>query len=174
MLTSIPKKSLRNLAIYAGVLAIVIGVMVVPSYFAIDKTEARLVKIENQVKEQRTLAPVFGKLVKKRRELNKSSDTLAVRSALPRDDAGGVVDALTRLAADNRLQMAGVNLDINALVNEVRLMQVDLVLRGNLTDYRTFLHQLIAVPHLEFIERVRLMPVPDGREYRMRVWVALK
>jgi hypothetical protein len=53
-------------------------------------------------------------------------------------------------------------------------MQVDMVLRGNLADYRTFLKQLIAVPHVEFIERIRIMAIPDGREYRMRVWVTLK
>jgi hypothetical protein len=174
MISSIPKRSLRSLAIFTGVLAIVIGVMVVPSYFAIGKAEARRLKIETQVKAQRLLAPVFGKLVKKRRELNKSTANLTVRTALARDDASGVADALTRLAAGNRMQMAGINLDLNAMVNEVALMQVDMVLRGNLADYSTFLNQLIAVPHVEFIERVRIMAIPDGREYRMRVWVALK
>ncbi len=174
MISSIPKRSLRNLAIYTGVLAIVIGVMVVPSYFAIGKTEAKRVKIENQVNDQRLLAPVFGKLVKKRRVLNKSSANLPARVALARDEAAGVTEALTQLATVNRMQMVGIIPDLNAMVNEVRLMQVDMVLRGTLADYRTFLHQLIAVPHLEFIERVRIMAIPGGREYRMRAWVALK
>ncbi len=174
MISSIPKRSLRNLAIYTSVLLIVIGVLVVPSYLAIGKAEARRVKIETQVKAQRLLAPVFGQLVKKRRELNESTAALTVRTALARDDASGVADALTHLATGSRMQMAGINLDLNAMVNEVRLMQVDMVLRGNLADYRSFLNQLIAVPHVEFIERVRIMAIPDGREFRMRVWVALK
>ncbi len=174
MIHSIPKRSLRNLAIYTGVVAIVIGVMVVPSYFAIGKTEANRVKIETQVNDQRLLAPVFGELVKKRRALKKSTANLPVRGGLARDEAAGVTDALTQLATGNRMQMVGVILDLNAMVNEVRLMQVDMVLRGTLADYRTFLHQLIAVPHLQFIERVRIMAIPGGREYRMRAWVALK
>ena len=174
MLSSIPKRSLRNLAIYTGVLAMVIGVMIVPSYLAIGTAEARRVKIENEVRAQRLLTPVFGKLLRKRKEMDKSTAKLTVRSALARDNASSVADALTRLATGNRMQMAGINLDLNAMVNEVRFMQVDMVLRGNLADYRTFLNQLITVPHVEFIERVRIMAIPDGREFRMRVWVALK
>jgi hypothetical protein len=173
-ISSIPKKSLRNLLIYAGVLAIVVGMLVVPSYLAIDKAKANRVEIESQVKEQRLLAPVFGKLVKKRIELNKSIDNLPVRAALARDEAGGVADTLTRLAVGNRMQVAGINLDLNAMVNDIRLMQVDMVLRGDLADYRTFLQQLIEVPYLEFIESLRILAIPNGREYRMRVWVALK
>ena len=174
MLSKIPKRSWRNLAIYTGVLVVAVGVMIVPSYLAIGKAEAERAKIEIEVKEQRFLAPVFGKLVKKRREMTQSTANLPVRSALARDNSGGVADTLTRLATDNRMQMAGINLDLNAMVNEVRLMQVDMVLRGGLADYRTFLMQLIAVPYVEFIERIRIMATPDGREFRMRVWVALK
>lgn len=174
MISQIPKRSWRNLAIYTSVLIIAIGAMIVPSYLAIGTAETKRVTIETDVKAQRLLAPVFRKLVKKRSEMTQSTDNLPVRTALARDDAGGVADALTHLATGNRMQMAGINLDVNAMVNEVRLMQIDLVLRGNLADYRTFLKQLIAVPHVEFIERVRIMAIPDGREFRMRVWVALK
>ena len=174
MISKIPQRSWRNLAIYTTVLVIAIGVMIVPSYLAIDKAEAERVKIETEVKAQRVLAPVFGKLLKKSREMTHSTANLSVRAALARDDASGVADALTHLATGNRMQMAGINLDLNAMVNEVRLMQADMVLRGNLADYRTFLEQLIALPHVEFIERVRIMAIPDGREFRMRVWVALK
>jgi len=148
--------------------------LIVPSYLAVGKVEARRAKIETEVKSQRLLVPVFGKLIKKRRELNKFTADLTVRTALARDDAGGVTDTLTRLASGNRMQMTGINLDLNAMVSEVRLMQVDIVLRGNLADYRTFLQQLIVVPHVEFIERLRIKAIPDGREFRMRVWVALK
>lgn len=174
MISKIPKRSWRSLAIYTAVLVIAIGVMVVPSYLAIGKAEAERLKIETEVKAQRALAPVFGKLLKKRREMTQSTANLPVRTALARDDASGVADALNLLATGNRMQMAGINLDLNAMVNEVRFMQVDMVLRGNLADYRTFLKQLIAVPHVEFIERLRIMAIPDGREFRMRVWVALK
>ncbi|MCP3950614.1 MAG: hypothetical protein GY697_00095 [Desulfobacterales bacterium] len=174
MISRIPQRSFRNFAIYTGVLAIVIGAMVVPSYFAIGKAEANLAKIETQVREQRLLVPVFGKLMKKRRALNTSSAKMPVRAALARDDASGVADALTRLAADNRLQMTDVSLDLNALVNEANLIKVDMVMRGNLADYRAFLHQLIVMSHLEFIERVRMMAIPGEQEYSMRAWIALK
>ncbi len=174
MWASIPKKSLRNLIIFTGALAVVIGLMVVPSYFAIGKAEAKRAKISKEVNEQRQLAPVFGQLVKKRRELNASNADLPERTALQRDAAGGVADTLTGMAGSARLQMAGVTADLNALVSDVRLMRVDLVLRGKLMDYRNFLDQLIAVPHVEFIERLRIMSIPEGREYRMRVWIALQ
>jgi len=174
MWANIPKKSLRNLIIFAGALAAVIGLMVVPSYFAIGKAEAKRVRISKEVNEQRLLAPVFGQLVKKRRELNESNADLPERDAMPRDAAGGVAEKLTGMAGGARLQMVGITVDLNALVSDVRLMRIDLVLRGKLMDYRVFLDQLIAVPHVEFIERLRIMAVPEGREYRMRVWVALK
>ena len=174
MISTIPKRSLRNLVIFTGVLAVVVGVMLVPSYFAIEKIEAKKIKIETEVKEQRQLAPVFGNLLKKSRELKASSADLPKRAALARDGAGGITDAWTRLAAENRMRMVGINLDLNALVNEVRLMQVDFILRGKLADYRGFLEKLIELPHVEFIERLRIEAIPGDREYRMRVWVALK
>lgn len=174
MIPSIPKRSLRNLVIFSGALLAVVGLLVVPSYFAIGKTEATLSKIETQVNEQRQLAPVFGKLVKKRRELNAAKADLPVRAALAREEAGSVADELTRLAATARMQMIGVTSDLNAMVNDAILMRVDIVLRGELRNYNVFLKQLIAVPHLEFIERLRIMAIPEGREYGMRVWIALK
>jgi len=174
MWANIPKKSVRNLVIFAGALAVVVGLMVVPSYFAIDKAEAKRAKISKEVNEQRQLAPVFGQLLKKRRELNASNADLPERTALQRDAAGGVADTLTGLAAGAKLQMVGLTVDLNALVSDVRLMRVDLVMRGKLMDYRTFLDQLIAVPHVEFIERLRIMAIPEGREFRMRVWIALQ
>jgi|GEM_PF-825702 len=174
MWANIPKKSLRNLVIFAGALAAVIGLMVVPSYFAIGKAEAKRTKISKEVNEQRQLAPVFGQLVKKRRELNASNADLLERTALQRDAAGGVADTLSAMAGSARMQMVGVTVDLNALVSDVRLMRVDLVLRGKLMDYRIFLDQLIALPHVEFIERLRIMAIPEWREYRMRVWIALK
>lgn len=174
MWANLPKKTLRNIIIFAGALAAVVGLMVVPSYFAIGKAEAKRVKISKEVNEQRQLAPVFGQLVKKRRDLNASNADLPKRAALPRDAAGGVAETLTGMAGSTQLQMVGITVDLNALVSDVHLMRVDLVLRGQLMDYRDFLDQLIATPHVEFIERLRIMAVPDGREYRMRVWIALK
>ena len=174
MISSIPKRSLRNLVIFAGALGVVVGVLVVPSYFAVGKTETQKIKIETEVKEQRQLAPVFGQLVKKRRELNQASAELPKRAALARDDAGGIADAWTQLAAENQMQMVGINLDLNALVNDARLMQVDFILRGKLSAYHGFLQKFITVPHVAFIERLRIMAIPGDREYRMRVWVAVK
>ncbi len=174
MILNIPKRSWRNLAIFAGTLTAVVGIMVVPSYFAIGKAEIARKQVESQVNAQRQLAPVFGKLVKKRRELNAASTKMPARAALERDEAGNVSDMLTRLAASNRMQTIGVTSDLNAMVNEAKLMQVDLVLRGELENYRQFLDQLIKVPHLEFIERLRITAIPAGREYGLRVWIALK
>jgi len=85
-----------------------------------------------------------------------------------------LLTALTGLAVGAKLNMVGVTVDLNAMVSDVRLMRVDLVLRGKLMDYRVFLDQLIAMPHVELIERLRIMAIPEGREYRMRVWIALK
>ena len=171
---SIPKKSLKNLAIFSGALAAVVGLMVVPSYIAIGKTESALKKIELQVNEQRQLAPVFGKLIQKRREMKDAKAGLPVRVALSRDAAGTVADSLTRLAAENRMQVVGLKSDLNAQVNDVKLMQVDIVLRGQLDHYRTFLAKLTALPPLEFIERLRITATPEGLEYGLRIWIALK
>ncbi len=174
MISSIPKRSIKNLVIFTGALLAVVGLMVVPSYIAIGKTEAARHKIETQVKAQRQLAPVFGKLVKKRKELTAAKMDMPLRAALMREEAGSVSDELTRLAISTRMQVIDVTADLNALVNDARLMQVDMVLRGELGNYSIFLKQLIAVPHLEFIERLRITAIPEGREYGMRVWIALK
>ena len=174
MTANIPKGSLQNFVIFTGVLLVVIGVLVVPSYFAIGKAEADRVKIKTEVDEQRQLAPIFKELVKKRNELKAHNANLPVRAALARDDAGGIADQLTRLAVDSRMQMVGISPDLNAMVNEDRLMRVDMVLRGRLADCRAFLDQLVAVPHIEFIEKIRITAIPAGREYRMRIWAALK
>lgn len=174
MTVNIPKTSVRNFAIFTVVLLFVIGGLVVPSYFAIGKADADRAKVETELHEQRQLAPIFGKLVKKRNALKLSRSDLPVRAALARDDAGGITDQLTRLATGSRLQVIGISPDLNAMVNEARLMRIDLVLRGRLADYRIFLDQLVAVPHVEFIEKMRITAVPNGREYRMRLWAALK
>ncbi len=174
MIPSIPKRSLRNLAIFAGTLAAVVGILVIPSYFAIGRAEKARTQIGSQLNAQRQLAPVFGKLVKKRGELKAASTEMPERAALGRDEAGNVSDMLTRLAGNNRLQMIGITSDLNAMVNDAKQMQVDIVLRGGLENYRQFLEQLIRVPHLEFIERLRITAIPAGREYGMRVWIALK
>ena len=174
MLSNIPKRSWRNLVILAGALAAVVGLMVVPSHMAIGKTKATRKKIEIQVNEQRQLTPVFVRLVNMRNKLTTANADMPVRAAFARGTAGSVSDELTGLAASTGMQMVGVTSDLNALVNEAKMMQVDIVLRGELENYRLFLKQLIAMPHLEFIERLRITAIPKGREYGMRIWIALK
>lgn len=174
MIPSIPSQSLRNLLIYASVLVAVVGLMVLPSYLAIGKTETALKKLESQVNEQRQLAPVFSKLVIKRREMNATGTNLPVRAALARYEAGSVSDALTRLVASTRMQMINVTSDLNAMVNDARLMRVDLVLRGELQKFDVFLKTLTRIPYFKFVEKLKISAVPGGQEYRMRVWIALK
>jgi len=174
MIPSIPERSLRRLVIFTSILAAVVGLMVVPSYLAIGKTETARKKLESQINEQRQLAPVFGRLVKKRRELDATGTNLPARVALARDEAGSVLDALTRLVATARMQVVGVTSDLNAMVNDAKLMQVDLVLRGELQKFDFFLKTLTQIPHFEFIEKLKISAIPGGQEYRMRVWVALK
>ncbi len=173
MIPSLPKKSIRNLAIFAGALAAIVGLMVVPSYFAIGKAEETRKQVKAEVDEQRQLAPVFGRLVKKRKELVTAMAHIPQRAPLARDEAGMVTDQLTRLAVDTQMQMVGISADLNALVNDVKLMRVDLVLQGALRQYDVFLKALVRLPYLEFIEKLMISAVPGGQEYKLRIWIAL-
>ena len=63
--------------------------------------------------------------------------------------------------------------DLSGLKGDFQTLPVNIVLRGGFINFRKFLISLGGMPYVERIEEILIQEIPDTKEFRLRVWVAI-
>jgi hypothetical protein len=78
-----------------------------------------------------------------------------------------------RIAESCGLETFSVTPDAKSLANNSKSISVLVVVRGDFPKLRAFLFELERLPYLEHIEEILIQAAGEGREFRLKTWLAV-
>ena len=168
-----PGQSIGYLLMCAlGVLAF-IAIGPYQSQRSLGALDMEITKIRGNIEEQKALSPVYKDLLGKLQI--KGSDILLslIKSKLPQDKTEEIPVIFGEIAKKCGLEAVSMIPDVKSLADGSGLLLVNAVIRGNFFDFRKFLIELGKVPYLEHIEEIHIEQAMEGRELRLKIWLAL-
>jgi Tfp pilus assembly protein PilO len=176
------KKNLSVLPTQSLIYFLVCGVGILAFVFFIilpaQKTSAQLdkdiLKISDRIEEQKILKPVYQSLLRQTRK-KPPTDLPAIRKAkLDRADINKLSKDLQQTALRHGLKIQTMNTALSTLIGKSAYLQTRLKLTGAFPDFRDFLMALGTIPSLEIIEEIQIRAIEGSREFKIKVWMALK
>jgi hypothetical protein len=174
MSANINQKNFLYLVIYGGIIFIIILVGILPLYLKASNSVKENEKIKYQIKEQKDFGPVYATLLNAMN--NKYSLVLPnpEKKPVPRAEAGKFQDDFRVIVKKSGLMIVSFIPDLNTAVGSSTVLLHNIVLKGELADFRKMLIGLGAVPYLDRIEEISCQQGTDRMEFKMKVWIALK
>ena len=96
------------------------------------------------------------------------------KTALPRAEAGKFQDDFQMIAGKSGLKVVSFTPDINTSAGPSTSFLHNIVLKGELADFRKMLIELGAIPYLDRIEEISIQQNTDSMEFKMKIWIAIK
>jgi hypothetical protein len=169
----LPKQSLTYLGFGLAGILLFIFAGIVPASRSLVALDARTADVKYRIEEQRTLAPLYkslqGKSEKKESEL------------LPLPEKGTLAHAKIStipMSFGTAAKMSGMSLisatpELSAMTGEAQVLAVNTVLRGDFIKFRKFLIHIGGIPYVQYIEEISIQEIPDTREFKLKIWVAV-
>jgi len=162
------------IVIYSGIIFLFVLVGIFPLYHYNSNLIENNKKLENQIKEQKELRPVYLTLLKAMQDKNVRVLPNPEKTTIPRVEAGKFQDNVRMIAGSAGLMMVSLKPDLSTSAASSAFLLHNVVLKGEFTNLRKMLIGLGAVPYLDRIEEINIQQNPDSMEFRMKIWIALK
>lgn len=171
--SSIPRQSIIYLVVCLLGLAIFILVGILPNVWTMEELGKQTIDTQFQLEEKRALNPIQKSLHD--RSIKKEPDILPlpVKGKLARTEINTLPITFGTLAKTSGMSVTSAVPNVNALTGEATSLSVNLVLKGELVNFRTFLIRLGGNPAVQRIEEIVVQQKPDGKEFRLKIWVAI-
>jgi hypothetical protein len=92
---------------------------------------------------------------------------------LPKEQHEQITTIFGDLAREARLEVVSMTPDINSLSGGTGLMVVNAALKGDFQNFRNYLIALGNVPSLAHLGEIQIQTIPGGKEFRLKLWVAV-
>lgn len=168
------KNSILYLVIYGGIILIVILLGILPYYLKISNQVKENDKLKYQIKEQKELGPVYQTLIKANESKGELSLPHPEKIALPRMDTRKFQTDFQNAAKRSGLKVVSFTPDINTSASTSISFLHNIVLKGELADFRRMLIELGSITYLDRIEEINIQQNTSSMEFKMRVWIAIK
>jgi hypothetical protein len=164
--------SIYFLAFGAGVLIlIVIGIY---SYNKLSEIKDREIKaLCYKIDRQKVLFPVHRDIVGKMQAGGPEVLTFPTKIRLSEDKIEGIPVIFAEIARKCNLEVVSVIPDVISLDSDSGLLLVNAFVKGDFFNFRKFLTELGRVSCLEHIERVHIQRTTEGKELKVKMWLAL-
>jgi hypothetical protein len=171
---SVDPKMFWYLVIYGGIIFLVVLVGIFPLYKYNSSLINENKELKYQLDEQKELGPVYLNLLKsvddKKIRLLPSPE----KTTIPRSEAGKFQDDFRAIAGKAGLSIVSFTPDLSTLAGSSTSFLHNVVLKGELPNFRKMLVGLGAVPYFDRIEEINIQQQPYSMEFRMKVWIAIK
>lgn len=172
-LSRLPRQSIRYLLICSGGILAFIFLGLYPYQKSLAGLDREIKSIETQIEEQKILFPLYKDLLKKVGQ--KEPDDLSPQKAkLDLDRMHRIPFMFEEIARKSNLTLVNVVPNVESLAKASGLLSLNVLVKGNFFDFRTFLLQARQLPYLEHIEEIKIQPADGPKEFRLKVWLALK
>ena len=171
---NIHQNSFWYIVTYIGIIVLFLLVGILPLYHYNSNLIDENKKLENQIKEQKELRPVYLTLLKAMQDKNVRVLPNPEKTTIPRVEAGKFQDDFRTIAGSAGLIMVSLKPDLSTSAASSAFFLHNVVLKGEFANLRKMLIGLGAVPYLDRIEEINIQQNPDSMEFRMKIWIALK
>ena len=170
---TLPKKTIIYLLIcLAGILGFLIFA-VYPNQKSLASLDMEIETIEDQIKEQEILFPVYENLLEKGKFKKPGAFPFPQKAKLGRHETERIALIFGEKARKSNLSLVDVIPDVESLREGSDVLAVNMLMKGSLLDFRDFLIHLGEIPYVENIEEIKIQPAEGGKEFRLKVSLAL-
>jgi hypothetical protein len=168
-----PRQSIIYLVFCLSGIVIFILAGILPNIWTMEELGKQATDAQFRLEEKRTLNPLQKSL--QDRNMKKESDILPLpeKGKLGRTEINTLPITLGALAKMSGMSMISAIPNINALTGDASSLSVNVILRGDFINFRKFLIQIGGNPYMQHIEEISIQSIPDGKEFRLKVWVAI-
>jgi len=129
--------------------------------------------IKAQIEEQKILLPLYQELLKSVKQ-EEPEDFSPQKAKLERERMHLIPFMLEELAQKSNLTLVSVAPDLESLAKASGLLSLNVLVKGKFLDFREFLLQARKFPYLEHVEEIQIRSADGAKEFRVRLWLALK
>jgi len=157
-----------------GVVAILIFFVIgFYNYRSLNDLESDINKVKADIEEQRVMAPLYKELIEKLKVKTTKRLPFPARAKLPKEQHEQITTIFGDLARKANLEVVSITPDINSLTGGSGLLVVNAALKGDFFNFRNYLIELGNVPYLEHLGEIQIQTMPVGKEFRLKLWVAV-
>ena len=169
----IPMESISYLLICT--LGILVFILIGPymSERSLTKMDMEIKKLQIQREKQQLLYPFYQKLVKKLQVEESRILPYPSKSKFPCAKTDKISSIFCEIAQNSNLETVSIIPDVKSIANGFDFFLVNLLVKGDFFDFRKFLIELGGNPYLQHIEEIKIQQVPGGKEFRLKIWLAL-
>ncbi len=135
--------------------------------------DMKIKKLQIQREKQQLLYPFYQKLLKKLQIKESRILPYPSKSKFPRDKTDKISSIFCEIAQKINLETISVIPDVKSIANGSGLFLINILMKGNFFDFRKFLIELGGNPYLQHIEEIKIQQIPGGKEFRLKIWLAL-
>lgn len=170
---AIPRQTVIYLVLCLLGILIFIVAGIIPSYRGIIKLDQKINRFKSEVEEEKYLIPVYESLKNKIKGKDAMPLLYPSKESIARADTDRIFMTFRDIAKKAGMDVVSVVPNINSLAGSIKFLSVNVIVRGNYFNFHKFLNSAGAVPYLEHIEEIEIQQTPEGREYRMKLWLSV-
>ena len=172
-LNIIPVYNLICLVICIVIVAVFILLLLCPAYKSLDGLETELANIEQRIDTQKTLLPLYMKLVKKSGAGVPSMLSLPERKKLSEKNLDLIPSVFKKIAGESGTRIVSVNPDFTTLASKKEAVLINTTVTGNLFNFRKFLIELGKVSYMKQIEEIQIQQRAADKEFKLKIWLSV-
>lgn len=170
----VPKGTILVMGLCAAFIAAFLGLAVYPEQRSLAELNRQIETIENQIRERKTLLPLYENLSEIARFEKPEDLPLPLRGRLSFHETERLSTLFDAMARKNRLTLVDAIPDIQSLDQGGQSLSVNILLRGDFSDLRHFLLALGGMPALRRVEEIRIKSADRTQDMIIRVSMATK
>jgi len=141
-------------------------------YHSLNKLERHIKELQTKIENQKTFAPIFQELFKEIQFKPPKGLPFPEPEKLAREETVKISVVLQKAAVESGLKIAEIVPDVDSSIDGSEHLMVNITMLGSLPQFRKFLFKLGTLPYLEHIGQMQIKTVEEGREFRLKVWMA--
>ena len=174
ILSILPTQSLIYFLVCGAGIIVFILLIIIPNQKTSAELDQEIEKLNDHIEQQRILRPVFDSLLDRAKKENPTELPETKKVKLERGEINKVSELLQDLAGHCGLKIQDIGTDVNDIMNNTGYMLMRIHATGDFMKFREFLVDLGTIPSLEQIEEIKIGAIEGNREYKLRIWMALK
>jgi hypothetical protein len=169
---ALPKKNIVFLTFCGlGFLGIFL-ITLYANYRSLDRIEKNIKELKAKIESQKTFSPIFQELFKEIQFKPPEGLPFPEPKKLAREGTGKIATILQKVVNQSGLKIAEIVPDVDSSIDGSEHLMVNMVMLGELPQFRKLLFELGALPYLKHIGQIQIKTVEDAREFRLKVWMA--
>jgi len=166
------RKLIYLLMFAAGILLFMgIGIYSSKKFSEIKDREIKAIRV--QIEGQKIVLPVYKELLKKLQVKAAEALPFPDKNRLSKDKIEEIPKIFEGIAKKCNLESVSIIPDVMSLDRTSGLLLVNTIVKGSFFDFRKFLVNLGGISYLEHIEKIDIKRTMEGKEFGLKIWVAL-